>query len=618
MITNFIHLLIFLPLFGFLVSLFFKTEKQQTVWIQGWLGISLLSLIGLGIAWALQSFPQVELKELTVLKTEHYHFFIALYFDRISFVFSLAGLLISFLVARYSSVYMHREQGFHRFFSTIGLFIFGFQWTIFSGNLETLFIGWEILGIASFLLIAFYRDRNLPVKNAGRVYSTYRIGDVGLLLAMWLMHHFWEANISFSSFLHTSDLSHHFEQHSLLGSAIALLLLLAAFAKSAQFPFSSWLPRAMEGPTPSSAIFYGSLSVHLGLFLVLRTYPFFENQLAVRWFMGIMGLATALVASQISHVQPTVKSQIGYDSITQIGIMFIEIALGLESLVLIHFVGNAFLRTYQLLVSPSIATFSIREQMFGLKKRNLSPRFSKIKTTLFLLSVKEWNLEKVNYHLFWKPLKTVGRKLKFIPLWAWCTLFLVAFGWGVVAEIQFSESKEPSNFLPTLLFSILGILMVMRSFSESKKPILAWILVLFNHILLALAIGFNEHFSLTHQIWYLSGIVPAGIFGIFLLNYLRKKVGSITLKDYQGWSNPFPKLAFLFLFTGLVMTGFPISPTFIGEDLIFSHIHPNQWWLASIVSVGFILDGLAILRIYSRVFLGVYSKGQQAKPYQNS
>lgn len=618
MIANFIHLLIILPLVGFLVSLFFKSEKQQTYWIQGWLSISLLALVGLGISWAMQSFQGVELKELTILKTEHYHFFISLYFDRISFIFSLVGLVISFLIARYSSVYMHREDGFHRFFNTIGLFIFGYQWTIFSGNLETLFIGWEILGIASFLLIAFYRDRNLPVKNAGRVYSTYRIGDVGLLLSMWLMHHFWEANISFSTLLHTSDLNHHFEQHTLLGSVIALMLLLAAFAKSAQFPFSSWLPRAMEGPTPSSAIFYGSLSVHLGLFLVLRTFPFFENQLAVRWIMGIFGLTTALVASQISRVQPTVKSQIGYGSITQIGIMFIEIALGLETLALIHFVGNAFLRTYQLLVSPSIATYSIREQMFGLKKRNLQSQPSKLKSTLFLLSLKEWNMEKVNYHLFWKPLKVIGRSLKFIPWWAWCSLFFAAFFWGITAEIQFANSTESSNLGPMVVLSLLGILMVMRSFSESKNPILAWILVLFNHVLLALAIGFNEHFSLSHQIWYLSGIVPAGIFGLFLLFVLRKKTGPLSLSDYQGWSQPYPKLAFLFLFSGLVMTGFPISPTFIGEDLIFSHIHPNQWWLATLVSVGFILDGLAILRIYSRVFLGIHAQGEMATPYQNS
>jgi len=618
MITNFIHLLLTLPLVGFVVSLFFKTERQQTYWIQGWIFASILALVGLGGFWAFQSFPKIELRELTILKTEHYHFFISLYFDQISLVFSFVGLLISFLISRYSSVYMHREEGFHRFFNTISLFIFGYQWTIFSGNLETLFIGWEILGIASFLLIAFYRDRNLPVKNAGRVYSTYRIGDVGLLLSMWLMHHFWEANISFSELLQSTALNHHFEEHTLLGSAIALLLLLAAFAKSAQFPFSSWLPRAMEGPTPSSAIFYGSLSVHLGLFLVLRTYPFFENQWLVRLFMGIFGLITALIASQISKFQPTVKSQIGYGSITQIGLMFIEVSLGLETLALIHFVGNAFLRTYQLLVSPSIATYAIREQMFGLKKRNLNPVVSKVKTTLFLLSLKEWNLEKVNYHLFWKPLKVLGRWLKPIPLKAWIFLFFVALVWGISAEIEFSNSQDPSNWLPTIVLSVLGILMVMRAFAESKSPILAWCLVLFNHILLALAIGFNEHFSLIHQVWYLSGIVPAGIFGVLLLIFLQRKSGKLTLHSYQGWVQKFPKLGFLFLFSGLVMTGFPISPTFIGEDLIFSHIHPDQWWLATIVSVGFILDGLAILRIYSRVFLGTHSQDQGSIPYQNS
>jgi len=134
-------------------------------------------------------------------------------------------------------------------------------------------VGWEILGISSFLLIAFYRDRYLPVKNAVKVFSIYRIGDVGLILAMWLMHHLWHENITFMKLSNFELVHEHLQRHSWIGVLISLLILISAAAKSAQLPFSSWLPRAMEGPTPSSAIFYGSLAVHLGVFLLLRPFP---------------------------------------------------------------------------------------------------------------------------------------------------------------------------------------------------------------------------------------------------------------------------------------------------------------------------------------------------------
>ena len=141
--------------------------------------------------------------------------------------------------------------------------------------------------------------------------------------------------------------------------------MLAAAAKSAQFPFSFWLPRAMEGPTPSSAIFYGSLSVHLGVFLLLRAFPLIENQMTVRILIAALGFFTFMIAVGTSRVQSSVKSQVAYSSISHIGFIFIEIALGFQILAIVHFIGNGFLRTYQLLISPSIVSYKIREQFYS-------------------------------------------------------------------------------------------------------------------------------------------------------------------------------------------------------------------------------------------------------------
>src|SRR6185437_15411499 len=127
-----------------------------------------------------------------------------------------------------------------------------------AGNLDLMFAAWEMVGLSSFLLIAFYRERQSAVRNALKTYSVYRIADIGMLLAACL-----EGSGERSGYL------------------IGLLLLVAAIGKSAQFPFSFWVARAMEGPTPSSALFYGALSVHAGAYLLLRTYPLWNDVLLV-------------------------------------------------------------------------------------------------------------------------------------------------------------------------------------------------------------------------------------------------------------------------------------------------------------------------------------------------
>ena len=151
---------------------------------------------------------------------------------------------------------------------------------------------------------------------------------------MWASHHLWHENISFMKLNNFELVHNHLLEHSIIGFFISIMILVAAAAKSAQLPFSSWLPRAMEGPTPSSAIFYGSLSVHLGVFLLLRTFSFWEHQISVRILIGILGLTTSIIASLIARVQSSIKSQIAYSSIAQIGIIFIEVALGWEDLAL--------------------------------------------------------------------------------------------------------------------------------------------------------------------------------------------------------------------------------------------------------------------------------------------
>ena len=327
---------ILLPLLAFVVSLFLSERYEAVIskWTIGTVLLQLLGLTGFLVLWMIEGQPSLNLNEITLLKTVNYEFFVDFYFDSITAVYLIIGTILTGMIAKYSRYYLHREKGYKRFFNTLLLFFFGYNLAILSGNFETLFIGWEIIGISSFLLIGFYRERYLPVRNAFKVYSVYRIGDVGLILAMWASHHLFHENITFMKLANANLMSEHLQSHTFIGAFIALCLACAAAAKSAQVPFSTWLPRAMEGPTPSSAIFYGSLSVHLGVFLMLRTFPFWENQTSVRIAIGLMGLVTSIAASVMADVQSTVKSQVAYSSISQIGLIFIEVALGWNILAL--------------------------------------------------------------------------------------------------------------------------------------------------------------------------------------------------------------------------------------------------------------------------------------------
>jgi NADH-quinone oxidoreductase subunit L len=623
-LTPFIQIFILIPLAGFVLSLFFKGSQEKWLSMIAYYtaGFQLFFFLPFLVYWSIQGAPVLNLKEFTIYHSQDYVFLIDFFFDRITAVYLLVGALLTFLITIYSRFYLHREKGYKDFYNSVLLLYLGYNWTIFSGNFETLFIGWEILGLSSFFLIAFYRERYLPVRNAVKVFSIYRIGDVGVLMAMWASHHLWHENITFLK-LENADLVHeHISAHSGTGIFIALMLLLAAAAKSAQLPFSSWLPRAMEGPTPSSAIFYGSLSVHFGVFLLLRTFPLWQEQVSVRIIIAALGLSTAIVAALIGRVQSSVKPQIAYASISQIGIMFIEVAAGLETLALIHFAGNAFLRSYQLLVSPSIASYRIREQLYNYRPRPLSIEDSlprRLEYSFYLLSLKEWNLDRFMNKGIFSPLKTIGQRLGFLNMRNLFLFFIPSYLLGIF--LLFNQ-----NFIPEILkpyfsefFAAIALLFVLRAFGERKYPRLVWLLILLNHFWIALAVSHNEDFDFGHTLLFLSGIVPMGIFGYILLEILRKKEPKhFDLFQYQGHAYEYRTLSVLFLIAGLGIMGFPISPSFLGEDLILSHINEADFLLAFFVSLSYIMGGIAVIRLYARLFLGPHVKTYHALPIKNS
>jgi hypothetical protein len=320
-------------------------------------------------------------------------------------------------------------------------------------------------------------------------------------------------------------------------------------------------------------------------------------------------------------VQSSVKSQIAYASIAQIGLIFIEVAAGFSTLALIHFAGNAFLRTYQLLVSPSVVTYLIREQFYNYTPREHSFEDSlpkKLENSLYILCLKEWNLDSFMYRYLWNPLKWAGNKLGFLSVNGVLRFFVSVYLIGLVC--LFYEERIPAQIHVALppVFAFMGLIMVFRSFTERRNVQMSWILVIMNHFWIALAISFNEHFKYDQTLFYLSGIVISGIVGFLCLNRLRLYGENIDLNQFHGNSRIYPRLAVVFLLACLGVSGFPITPAFIGEDLLFSHIHEDQALLAFFVALSFILDGLSIIRIYARVFMGPHAKSVYEIAYWSS
>lgn len=266
--------------------------------------------------------------------------------DGLSVTISVLAALLTALVARFSRTYLHKEPGFVRFYLLLGLFATGTQLVALAGALELFFAGWELIGIASAFFIGFFHERTEPVRSSLAAFATYRFADAGLLVATVTTFELL-GSARFSAFADVGSLP------QVEITVLALLFLLSAMAKSAQLPFSGWLPRAMEGPTPSSALFYGAVSIHAGLFLLLRVWPVLEPSPVARGVGIVVGLSTGIYAAAMARVQADAKGALAHATLAQVGLILAEICLGWTRLALVHLVCHAFLRLGQYLRAPN-------------------------------------------------------------------------------------------------------------------------------------------------------------------------------------------------------------------------------------------------------------------------
>ncbi|MEV7908509.1 proton-conducting transporter transmembrane domain-containing protein, partial [Streptomyces anulatus] len=240
--------------------------------------------------------------------------------DRLSLPFAVLTALLSGLIGVFSQRYLHKEPGYLRFYMLLALFGAGVELVALAGALELTFVGWELAGLTSALLIAFFHERRKPVEHGLRAFLTYRVCDVGLLAAVVWLHHATGSSTVTGTLAGAQGDSGWagFQAPAPTWDAllIGLALLWASMGKAAQVPLGGWLPRAMEGPTPSSAVFYGAISVSLGPYLLLRTESVWSGAPAVRIAVVAVGLLTAVHATLVGRAQTDIKSTLAYASMT--------------------------------------------------------------------------------------------------------------------------------------------------------------------------------------------------------------------------------------------------------------------------------------------------------------
>jgi NADH-quinone oxidoreductase subunit L len=295
----------------------------------------------------------------------------ALAVDHLTLIMLAVVTGVGFLIHVYSVGYMAHEEGYWRFFAYLNLFMFFMLVLVLAENFLLLFVGWEGVGLASYLLIGFYFRKQSAADAGRKAFVVNRIGDFGFLLAMFLLiAHF--GSLSFSQVFGT--VAAHPEWHGAgFLTAIALLLVVGAAGKSAQIPLYVWLPDAMEGPTPVSALIHAATMVTAGVYMIARAHVIFDQSPAALMVVACIGAATAIFAASIGMVQHDIKRVLAYSTVSQLGYMFLACGVAAYSAAIFHLLTHAFFKALLFLAAGSVIHALSGEQdmrcMGGLRSR---------------------------------------------------------------------------------------------------------------------------------------------------------------------------------------------------------------------------------------------------------
>ncbi|MEP6513373.1 MAG: NADH-quinone oxidoreductase subunit L, partial [Parafilimonas sp.] len=368
---NLVYSIPLFPLIGFLLNGLFRKQLSK----------SLISIIGCGtilVSFIITVILFFQIKENGALPVHALFPFIpandfkidfAFQADQLSILFSLIITGVGFLIHIYSTSYMHEEATAHygRYFSYLNLFVFSMLMLVLGANYVIMFIGWEGVGLCSYLLIGYWFKNDSYNYAAKKAFIMNRIGDLGFLLAIfWMLSKLGTANFA-DVFAHAKSLT------SFDITGITLLLFLGATGKSAQIPLYTWLPDAMAGPTPVSALIHAATMVTAGVYMIARSNILYSLSPIAQSVVTSVGLITALLAGTIALYQNDIKKVLAYSTVSQLGFMFIAMGVGAYTTGVFHVLTHAFFKALLFLAAGSVIHAMSGEQdirkMGGLRKK---------------------------------------------------------------------------------------------------------------------------------------------------------------------------------------------------------------------------------------------------------
>jgi NADH-quinone oxidoreductase subunit L len=379
--TSWAWLVLLFPLLGSIaIALSFKALPAKAAGAIGTAAIGLAFLCGVGALihllgeapdarhhasslWDYASVAGLEIK-------------LGIFVDPLSVFMVLIVTGVSTLIHLYSFGYMQSDEGYHRFFSYLNFFVFSMLLLVLAGNFVLLIVGWAFVGFASYALISFWYRRQTATKAGMKAFVINVVGDIGLVLAAFLI--FRElGTFEYSEVFAKAPQVFHTNEWTV--TAICLLLLVGAFAKSAQLPFHTWLPDAMEGPTPVSSLIHAATMVTAGVYLIARTHVLFVLAPTAADIAAFVGLATLLVAGTIALVMTDLKRAIAYSTMSQIGYMIMGVSIGAYSAGMFHLMTHAFFKALLFMAAGSIiAAMANNQNIDDMKGFGKAMRFTSI------------------------------------------------------------------------------------------------------------------------------------------------------------------------------------------------------------------------------------------------
>lgn len=369
--TNFSWLIPLFPLAGFLVNGLMNKKMPKNL-------VGLVAAGSVFVSFIISVLVFIEVKNgngqpVTVTCFEWFsvgnlHLNFSFLIDRLSVVFLLVITGVGFFIHLYSIGYMHDDVDYARYFAYLNLFVFFMLLLVLGSNFLVMFAGWEGVGLCSYLLIGFWFKKSEYNHAAKKAFIMNRIGDLGFLLGLFLIF------TTFGSLDYDSvfSVASTYQTGDATLTAIAILLFIGAMGKSAQIPLYTWLPDAMAGPTPVSALIHAATMVTAGIYMIIRSHIIYALSPVSSEFVVIIGVCTALFAATIGLVQTDIKKVLAYSTVSQLGYMFVALGVGAYTTGLFHVVTHAFFKALLFLCAGSVIHAMSGEQdirkMGGLKK----------------------------------------------------------------------------------------------------------------------------------------------------------------------------------------------------------------------------------------------------------